>query len=161
MMRILILLPTFRDFLDKLRPLTRFSSQAEHTAVASSLWRERELRLRLTELVRYRRNGITSSEECSHFERHAAVNNGTTNSHPVNARAAAVLARMAVYALARSPSIMTETPKTCPHSQTPSSAFEMRRKFQTESFRRGFSTFRLFRHFINSHFIFKKIIVRA
>ncbi|XP_077299729.1 transcriptional adapter 2B isoform X3 [Arctopsyche grandis] len=84
-----------KDFLDKLRPLTRFSSQAEHTAVASSLWRERELRLRLSELVRYRRNGITSSEECSHFERHAAANAGATNSHPVNARAAAVLARMA------------------------------------------------------------------
>lgn len=38
----------------------------------AGLWRERELRVRLAELHRYRLAGVTRLEECAHYEQHAA-----------------------------------------------------------------------------------------
>lgn len=95
-----------RDFVEKLRPFTRFLSRSEHTSFSEGLWRERELRARIGELIRYRRYGITRVEECAHFERHAAAGGVTRDGEtrtfrnpdtPVNGRALAVAARMAVY----------------------------------------------------------------
>lgn len=46
----------------------QFYTGQEYEQLLASLERERELRLRLSELYRYRENGITKHEECTHFE---------------------------------------------------------------------------------------------
>lgn len=40
--------------------------------MVGGLWRERELRVRLAELHRYRLAGVTRLEECAHYDQHAA-----------------------------------------------------------------------------------------
>ncbi|MPC10926.1 Transcriptional adapter 2B [Portunus trituberculatus] len=58
-----------RDSLaEKLRPVSQFQTASEHNNLISSMVRERELRTRIKELLRYRRNGIRHVEECHEFE---------------------------------------------------------------------------------------------
>ncbi|XP_063844405.1 transcriptional adapter 2-beta-like isoform X4 [Scylla paramamosain] len=58
-----------RDSLaEKLRSVSQFQTASEHNNLISSLVRERELRTRIKELLRYRRNGIRHVEECHEFE---------------------------------------------------------------------------------------------
>lgn len=62
----------FREFTERLRWTSQFYGRAEQSGVMAGLWRERELRVRLAELHRYRLAGVTRSEECAHYEQHAA-----------------------------------------------------------------------------------------
>ncbi|XP_076030805.1 transcriptional adapter 2-beta-like isoform X3 [Oratosquilla oratoria] len=58
-----------RDVLEeKLRIISQFQTASEHQNLISSLARERELKVRIRELTRYRRNGIRHVEECREFE---------------------------------------------------------------------------------------------
>ncbi|XP_063539132.1 transcriptional adapter 2B isoform X1 [Cydia strobilella] len=61
-----------KEFTERLRWTAQFYGRAEHAAVVGGLWRERELRVRLAELHRYRLAGVTRLEECAHYEQHAA-----------------------------------------------------------------------------------------
>lgn len=60
-----------KEFTERLRWTAQFYGRAEQAAVVSGLWRERELRVRLAELHRYRLAGVTRLEECAHYEQHA------------------------------------------------------------------------------------------
>jgi len=51
-----------------MRVFAQFYTAQEHEQFLTNLERERELRLRLSELNRYRESGITRHEECAHFE---------------------------------------------------------------------------------------------
>lgn len=57
-----------REFQDHMRVLTQFHSSQEHEQFLSGIRRQRELEVRINELLRYRRHGITTIEECHHFE---------------------------------------------------------------------------------------------
>lgn len=57
-----------REFRERMRAFAQFYTAQEYEQFLTNLERERELRLRLTELNRYRDNGITRHEECAHFE---------------------------------------------------------------------------------------------
>ncbi|OXU24725.1 hypothetical protein TSAR_012124 [Trichomalopsis sarcophagae] len=57
-----------KDFRERMRVFAQFYTGQEYEQLLTSLERERELRLRLSELYRYRENGITKHEECTHFE---------------------------------------------------------------------------------------------
>ncbi|XP_032521398.1 transcriptional adapter 2B isoform X1 [Danaus plexippus] len=61
-----------KEFTDRLRWTAQFYGRSEQAAVVAGLWRERELRVRLAELHRYRLAGVTRLEECAHYEQHAA-----------------------------------------------------------------------------------------
>ena len=58
----------YRDFRERMRVFAQFYTAQEYEQFLANLERERELRLRLSELHRYRENGITKHEECAHFE---------------------------------------------------------------------------------------------
>ncbi|XP_063603885.1 transcriptional adapter 2B-like isoform X1 [Penaeus indicus] len=53
---------------EKLRTISQFQTASEHNNLINSIVRERELRTRIRELLRYRRNGIRHVEECHEFE---------------------------------------------------------------------------------------------
>ncbi|XP_029676462.1 transcriptional adapter 2B isoform X1 [Formica exsecta] len=57
-----------KEFRDRMRVFAQFYTAQEHEQFLTNLERERELRLRLSELYRYRENGITRHEECAHLE---------------------------------------------------------------------------------------------
>lgn len=57
-----------------LKNFRQFYSNDAFERLVNSLERERILRIRLTELCRYRWNGLTKIDECDHFEKHAAAN---------------------------------------------------------------------------------------
>lgn len=57
-----------------LKNFRQFYSNEAFERLINSLERERILRIRLTELCRYRWNGLTKIDECDHFEKHAAAN---------------------------------------------------------------------------------------
>ncbi|XP_058790047.1 transcriptional adapter 2B [Phymastichus coffea] len=57
-----------KDFRDRMRSFAQFYTAQEYEQFLASLEKERELRLRLSELYRYRENGVTRHEECTHFE---------------------------------------------------------------------------------------------
>ncbi|XP_014608486.1 PREDICTED: transcriptional adapter 2B isoform X9 [Polistes canadensis] len=57
-----------REFRDRMRTFAQFYTAQEHEQFLTNLERERELRLRLSELYRYREHGIARHEECAHFE---------------------------------------------------------------------------------------------
>ncbi|XP_026494268.2 transcriptional adapter 2B isoform X1 [Vanessa tameamea] len=61
-----------KEFMERLRWTAQFYGRLEQSGVALGLWRERELRVRLAELHRYRLAGVTRLEECAHYEQHAA-----------------------------------------------------------------------------------------
>ena len=58
----------FRDFHDCMRVFTQFHTAQEHEQYLQNLQKEREIKIRISELARYRRNGLTRHEECAHFE---------------------------------------------------------------------------------------------
>lgn len=58
-----------REVQDKLRVYSQFHTATEHSQFVRSLAKERALRLRIRELVKYRRNGLTRQEECTEHER--------------------------------------------------------------------------------------------
>jgi hypothetical protein len=51
-----------------MRVFTQFHTAQEHEQFLQNLQKERELRIRISELARYRRNGLTRHEECAYFE---------------------------------------------------------------------------------------------
>ena len=51
-----------------MRVFTQFHTAQEHEQFLQNLQKERELKMRISELARYRRNGLTRHEECAHFE---------------------------------------------------------------------------------------------
>lgn len=59
-----------------MRVFAQFYTAQEYEQFLSNLERERELRLRLSELYRYREHGITRHEECAHFEQVMAQTQG-------------------------------------------------------------------------------------
>ncbi|XP_052901913.1 transcriptional adapter 2B isoform X2 [Anopheles moucheti] len=62
-----------REFRERLRTYSQFYTSLEFERLISSLERERALRIRLSELNRYRWNGIQRVDECVHFEQHVAA----------------------------------------------------------------------------------------
>lgn len=67
-----------REFRDRFRVFSQFYSSQEYDRLLASLERERELRIRLSELYRYRWNGLTTIDDCLHFEQHVALTNKNT-----------------------------------------------------------------------------------
>ncbi|XP_012153656.1 transcriptional adapter 2B isoform X2 [Megachile rotundata] len=65
-----------KEFRDRMRAFAQFYTAQEYEQFLSNLERERELRLRLSELYRYREHGITRHEECAHFEQVIAQTQG-------------------------------------------------------------------------------------
>lgn len=57
-----------KEFHDHMRVFTQFHTAQEHEQFLQNLQKERELKMRISELARYRRNGLTRHEECAHFE---------------------------------------------------------------------------------------------
>ncbi|XP_077521947.1 transcriptional adapter 2B isoform X7 [Amblyomma americanum] len=57
-----------RELQEKMRIFCQFQSAAEHEQLLENLEREKELKARIKELLRYRRNGITKLDECSEFD---------------------------------------------------------------------------------------------
>ncbi|XP_035743084.1 transcriptional adapter 2B-like isoform X9 [Vespa mandarinia] len=57
-----------KEFRDRMRTFAQFYTAQEYEQFLTNLERERELRLRLSELYRYREHGIARHEECAHFE---------------------------------------------------------------------------------------------
>ncbi|XP_059053220.1 transcriptional adapter 2B isoform X1 [Achroia grisella] len=70
-----------KEFTERLRWTAQFYGRAEQAGVVGGLWRERELRVRLAELHRYRLAGVTRLEECAHYDQHAAL-----RKHPLHVR---------------------------------------------------------------------------
>ncbi|XP_057338185.1 transcriptional adapter 2-beta isoform X1 [Microplitis mediator] len=66
-----------KDFRERMRIFAQFYTAQEHEQFLTNLEKERDLRLRLSELYRYRENGITRHEECAHFEQVMAVQNSS------------------------------------------------------------------------------------
>ncbi|XP_061389247.1 transcriptional adapter 2B isoform X1 [Musca vetustissima] len=67
-----------KEFRDRFRVYAQFYTSDEYERLLNSLEREKELRIRLSELCRYRYNGLTKIDECRHFEQHAAMANRST-----------------------------------------------------------------------------------
>lgn len=63
-----------------MRVFAQFYTAQEYEQFLSNLERERELRLRLSELHRYRENGVTRHEECAHYEQIVMQNQGSNDS---------------------------------------------------------------------------------
>lgn len=62
----------YREFRDNMRVYNQFLTSGEHERLIASIERERELRLRLSELLRYRSLGLTTQDEIIHYEQHVA-----------------------------------------------------------------------------------------
>ncbi|XP_076289569.1 transcriptional adapter 2B isoform X4 [Lasioglossum baleicum] len=65
-----------KEFRDRMRAFAQFYTAQEYEQFLTNLERERELRLRLSELYRYRESGIARHEECAHFEQVMAQTQG-------------------------------------------------------------------------------------
>lgn len=61
-----------KELRDHLRPFAQFLNSGEHDRLIASIERERELRHRLADLMRYRGLGLTTQEEIVHYEQHVA-----------------------------------------------------------------------------------------
>ncbi|XP_050675342.1 transcriptional adapter 2B isoform X2 [Leptidea sinapis] len=61
-----------KEFTERLRWTAQFYGRGEQAAAVGGLWRERELRVRLAELHRYRLAGVARLEECAHYDQHAS-----------------------------------------------------------------------------------------
>ncbi|CAB3245859.1 unnamed protein product [Arctia plantaginis] len=70
-----------KEFTERLRWTSQFYGRSEQSGVVAGLWRERELRVRLAELHRYRLAGVTRLEECAHYDQHAAHRRHPAASH--------------------------------------------------------------------------------
>lgn len=62
-----------REFRDRFRVFAQFCSAVEFNRRLAGFERERALRVRLSELYRYRWNGLQHIADAVHFEQHAAV----------------------------------------------------------------------------------------
>lgn len=67
-----------REFRERLRTFSQFYTCHEFERLVNSLERERALRIRLSELNRYRYNGLARMEDVIHFEQHVAEQNRAT-----------------------------------------------------------------------------------
>ena len=54
---------------ERFRVFSQFHTATEHEQFLRNLAKERALRLRIRELIKYRRTGITRQEECTEYER--------------------------------------------------------------------------------------------
>ncbi|CAH1187413.1 unnamed protein product [Phyllotreta striolata] len=61
-----------RELREKMRAFSQFLSSGEHERLIASLEREKELRHRLSELMKYRSLGLTTQDEIIHYEQHIA-----------------------------------------------------------------------------------------
>ncbi|KAG0425320.1 hypothetical protein HPB47_027485 [Ixodes persulcatus] len=57
-----------REQQDKMRVFCQFQSSTDHEQLFENLEREKELKARIKDLMRYRRNGITKLDECAEFD---------------------------------------------------------------------------------------------
>ncbi|XP_078000757.1 transcriptional adapter 2-beta-like [Glandiceps talaboti] len=57
-----------KEFKEKVGPFAQFLLSSEQDQLFENLQREKQLRVRIKELMRYRRHGITKLEECPEFE---------------------------------------------------------------------------------------------
>lgn len=55
-----------------MRVFVQYLSSGEHERFIASIERERELRFRLSELLRYRSLGLTTQDEVIHYEQHSS-----------------------------------------------------------------------------------------
>lgn len=62
-----------REFRDRFRVFAQFYTAYEFDRHLQAFEREKALRIRLSELSRYRWNGLLRIDECIHFEQHASV----------------------------------------------------------------------------------------
>ncbi|XP_071963533.1 transcriptional adapter 2-beta-like [Antedon mediterranea] len=53
---------------ERMREFCQFQKSKEHEELFENMQREKELKVRIKELIRYRRNGITKIEECKEFD---------------------------------------------------------------------------------------------
>uniref|UniRef100_A0A0P5IF14 Transcriptional adapter n=1 Tax=Daphnia magna TaxID=35525 RepID=A0A0P5IF14_9CRUS len=58
-----------KEIQEKFRSFSQFHTAPEHEQFLRNLTKERALRLRIRELIKYRRNGLTRHEECTEYER--------------------------------------------------------------------------------------------
>uniref|UniRef100_A0A6M2DRL3 Putative histone acetyltransferase complex saga/ada subunit ada2 n=1 Tax=Xenopsylla cheopis TaxID=163159 RepID=A0A6M2DRL3_XENCH len=61
-----------KELSEQFRPFCQFYTANEYEQFIDGLAKEQQLRFRLFELVRYRRNGLTTMDECKHYEQHVA-----------------------------------------------------------------------------------------
>ncbi|CAH1968874.1 unnamed protein product [Acanthoscelides obtectus] len=61
-----------RELHEKMRVFSQYMPSGEHERLLASIERERELRHRLNELIRYRGLGLITQEDIVHYEQHAA-----------------------------------------------------------------------------------------
>nr|CAG4650937.1 EOG090X058A [Simocephalus serrulatus] len=58
-----------KEIQEKFRAFSQFHTASEHEQFLRNQAKERALRLRIRELIKYRRNGLTRHEECTEYER--------------------------------------------------------------------------------------------
>nr|CAG4634755.1 EOG090X058A [Alona affinis] len=58
-----------KEMQENLRAFSQFHTASEHEQFLRNMTKERALRLRIRELIKYRRNGLTRQEECTEYER--------------------------------------------------------------------------------------------
>lgn len=82
-----------KEIVEKLRVFARFLSFKDHKQYCDNLQREKDLRSQIKDLARYRRNGLTKTDEVDAFEDHknkkerrADRNKKTSNSSSTNKR---------------------------------------------------------------------------
>ncbi|XP_072021654.1 transcriptional adapter 2-beta-like isoform X1 [Amphiura filiformis] len=56
------------DFREKLRPFSQFMTPRDQEELYENVQKEKRLRAKIKELLKYRRNGITKHEECAEYE---------------------------------------------------------------------------------------------
>ncbi|XP_065168008.1 transcriptional adapter 2B isoform X2 [Atheta coriaria] len=61
-----------KEFRYKMRVYSQFFTSGEHQRLIENIEKERELRHRLAELLKYRSLGLTTQDEIVHYEQHAA-----------------------------------------------------------------------------------------
>lgn len=61
-----------RELQEKMRVFSQFHTAAEHERLVESIMREKELRMRISELVKYRSLGLQTQEDILHYEQHIA-----------------------------------------------------------------------------------------
>ncbi|XP_067942084.1 transcriptional adapter 2-beta-like [Watersipora subatra] len=62
----------YKDFQEKMKRFCPFMTLHEHERFFNSLQREKQLKSRIKELIKYRKNGITTLEDAEEFEREAS-----------------------------------------------------------------------------------------
>ncbi|CAA9998257.1 unnamed protein product, partial [Nesidiocoris tenuis] len=78
---------------DKLRWLCQLQTAQEHTCLVKNIQRQRDLQQRLSELLRYRKNGLTRIEELPHFVQEFRSSKGSSGSSSLTSLTATVIRR--------------------------------------------------------------------